>query len=195
MQEKVIKSLPSKCYQQPCNYYYLISWLHWGSSITWGAIQKQIENCTPLKLLMAPRVSFVPRSVTTTSYKPPRGGPLLSQGPSCQLGAWTPMAKHVAILPNSRTAWRQGVNKVSLAPSSGAPRRKDGCDVKSRWLCRQGGGKLCSRWALQIQRSLSCKLPPMIFFLSLNYRERELEKTSDVWAVPSLNRIFSPFPM
>lgn len=118
------------------------------------------------------------------SPPPPTGHPevdaLLSQSTSCQLGACMPMAKHLAILPNSRTAWRQGVNKVSLAPSPGAPRCKDGCDVKSRWLCRQGGGKLCSRWALQIQRSLSCKLPPMIFFFSLNYRERELEKTSDV---------------
>lgn len=97
--------------------------------------------------------------------------------------------------PNNRMASRQGVNKVSVAPSPGALRSKDGCDVKSRWLCRQGGGELRSRWALQIQRSLSCKLPPMIFFFSLNYRERELEKTSDVWAVRSLNRIFSRFPM
>lgn len=64
--------------------------------------------------------------------------------------------RHLGILSDSRVTRGQGVHQVPVAPWAVAVMSKaDGCVVR-------GEVGLHSRWALHRQRSLSCKLPPMI---------------------------------
>lgn len=75
---------------------------------------------------------------------------------------------------------------------------EDGCDVKSRWLCHRGEVSCRADGHFRYKDPFNANCPQWQFKIKEKrelQRERELEKTSDVWAVHSLNRILSPFPM
>lgn len=172
------QTLLHKSDHQPHNYYYSIPrrQRQGDFSFTWHVTQRQIKKIVTL--------------VVCTSHSPAQA--ILSQ----LIPVWRAEGRRESTWESfQRAGWRPGkvVTEVPVAPWA-VMSKADGCVVR-------GEVGLHSRWALHRQRFPLMQIAPddnLKKKKKITQREREREnwrKTSDVWAVQSLNRIFSHFPM